>query len=244
MRKTQKETAVRIGDLLLHDGAIDGRPGRRTAEAPRLALVKALSVIALSMHDLFSRQDFVARPDTSRHSCILSSLAARDFLRQAGYEDAAVAPVCVLMEARRSGRTLHSLSIGEPGAESSPFSWNGHLVTVLPRVGLLLDTTLYQAIRPAWDGLPGMMAVNAGRKSRKRISGLRAIGGASFTVEEDAYRFDMLWLSNPVNVEWQSAPDADPVRRRSVVEAMLDIYAGADPRLARDRDDSPPLQPD
>lgn len=235
---------MRIGDLLVHDGALDGRPGRRTTEASRLALVKALSVIALSMHDLFARQDFVARPDTSRHSCILSSLAARDFLRQAGHADAAVAPVCVLMEARREGRTLHSLSIGEPGAGSSPFSWNGHLVTLLPRAGLLLDTTLYQAIRPAWDGLPGMMAVNAGRKSQKRIMGLRPIGGASFTVEEDAYRFDMLWLSNPVNVEWRSAPDADPARRRAVVDGMLDLYCGAGPQSRRDTNESPSFEPD
>jgi hypothetical protein len=51
------------------------------------------------------------------------------------------------------GIEVHSLGIAVPGDPDRPGRWNGHAVVTVPSLRLLIDTTPYQAIRPAWGGV-------------------------------------------------------------------------------------------
>src|SRR5436190_5914768 len=125
-------------------------------EMPPAKLLKALAVIADRLHPVLAKGGF-----RTHDSCVLLSLAVRDFLQAIDFTDAVATPVTVVVrEFKPGGEQGHSLGIGVPGDRAvAPERWAGHMVVTLPKCGWLIDTTLYQAARPQWPELPGMVAV-------------------------------------------------------------------------------------
>jgi hypothetical protein len=58
----------------------------------------------------------------------------------------------VVMRSERGGDELWSLAIGVPGDPDQLDKFSGHAAVIVPSEGILIDTTLYQAIRPQWHG--------------------------------------------------------------------------------------------
>lgn len=205
--------AMRLGDL-------------EVIGAPPPKLVKALAVIADTMHPTFARQPWIEHRDKSKESCVLASLAVRDFLVAIGYVAAQVRPVAAVMRATRDGKELHSLGIGVPqGAlDPHPRYWNGHMVVGLD--GYLIDTTLYRAARPQWSGLAGMLAVPIQPPLDEdfRAYGLKPITAIGLAYDPDT-TFEMMYLDAPANLSWREGGDAlDPTRREAAVAAMRERF--------------------
>lgn len=187
-------------------------------QPPPAKLVKALAVIAANLHPLFAVEGLA-----SKTQCILCALAVRDFLQDIGFRDARVLSVAVILKVIRNDRQLHSLGIGVPdNPQKIPNKWNGHLVTVLPKSRWLIDTTLYQAQRPQWDELAGMVAApmlsTALRKPMHMIAGLM--------IEDGQRRVSGAWFSRPSNGGWINAPDTINARRAPVVAGLASAFGG------------------
>lgn len=188
---------------------------------PSAKLIKALAVVARDLHPAIERiPNFT--PGISKRSCILCSLVVRDFLQRIGIE-AIVAPVVVAIMATAGGKLIHSAGIGVPDTPTRPRNWNGHMVVIAPRENYLIDTTLYQINRPAWEALPGMMATRIIEPRNKRMWGLDAITGVAASGDAD-YEFSLLWLANPTNRAWRNGPDATRERRRLVVHKLAHTF--------------------
>lgn len=190
---------------------------------PKLA--KALSVISSTMHQTFAIQPWIAHPDKSKGSCILSSLAVRDFLFKIGFTDAEVACVIVAIRAFRDGEEIHSLGVGLPLEgipKTTATNWNGHMVVKLPSLGYLIDTTLFQAKREQWKALPGSMVVPYDEGRDDMIFGHRALSGFHNTT--DGTRMDIFWLDHPDKKSWKKGGDAIKWRREAAVEKMLERF--------------------
>ncbi len=188
-------------------------------------LLKALAVIADTLHPAFALQPWIANDDKSKESCVLCSLTARDFLRKIGFADARVRPVVTVMRATRQGQELHSLGIGVPGTPHGwPLEWNGHAVIHIPSASALVDTTLYRAKRPQWPDLPGMLAINTTDYARRdtKVWGLDVVVGAEIRDTDDPdYLYELVYLDNPTNTGWRRGPDArDKWKRRDVLAAL------------------------
>ena len=185
-------------------------------------LWKALAVIADTLHPTFARQPWIAHPDKSKESCILCSLAVRDFLHTIGFNDAVCRSVVVVMKAWQGDKELHSLGIGVPGTPREDGRWVGHLVVWLPSLKTLIDTTLYPTIRPQWKDLPPMIAARCDEPMDDcRYGGLKAVAALSMTDDErEGYEFGITWLDNPRNAPPCKGNDAEPWRRAVVIEAM------------------------
>lgn len=195
---------------------------------PPAKLVKALAVIAAGLHPLYASLPWI-KPGHSRTACILTSLTVRDFLFRIGFTDAEVAPCMFAIRAFRGVEQLHSLGLGDPdprqhskiGKESR--GWPGHLVVKLPKAEWLIDTTLFQARRPQWPDLPGMLAVPLieSRDPAHRYYEMFPLSGA-VGVNDDGTTVDILWLDQPKNKWWRQSPDGrDRRRRQLVVDALV-----------------------
>jgi len=187
---------------------------------PSTRLLKALGIVARHLHDTFDRDP---RFDLlySRRACVLASLTVRDFLRHLGFA-AQVCPVATVVWAERDGQKLHSVGIGAPHDQRRRDGyWCGHLVATVE--GLLIDPTLYQAKRPAWPELPGMMAIPLmPRPWRRGWWGLKIMAGLDLPDGTTLVG----WFDNPRNDDWRRGPDAlDDKRRAGVVAALLDHFA-------------------
>jgi hypothetical protein len=185
--------------------------GSYQSAKPPAKLIKALAVIADRLHPAF---DARIPKGKSKESCVLCALTVRDFLRTIGFA-ARVEPVSFYAIARRDGVQLHSIGIGAAGAgEVRPGKWNGHLVTIV--ADWLIDTTLYQAQRPAWPHLPAMIAIpisHLNHNGTPILAALRMDG-------DDGYLFDAAWMLRP-NRSWRLGPDAFDKRRRDPVTWKL-----------------------
>lgn len=182
------------------------------------SLANALSVIA-ELHSEFGRQSWIV-PGWSKQSCILCALTVRDVLHRIGFGEAKVRAVSVVIEATQAGRELHSLQIGVPGDIPQQGRWPGHLVTLVPSVCLLVDTTLYQAIRPEWDKwLTGMMAVTYRPEIPQGI-----LQSALLPDEESRYELRIRWYDWASNNGWRASADTQKSRRQAVVEALCARY--------------------
>jgi hypothetical protein len=124
-------------------------------------LPKAITVVSEHMHLLFAVEPWIAHADKSKECCILCSLTVRDFLHGIGFTDAVARPVSTYIDAQHNGKRLSRLIIGHPKDDHpvKTMRWQGHMVCVVPSHGMLIDTTLHQAQRPAWPELPGIVAV-------------------------------------------------------------------------------------
>lgn len=187
--------------------------------APPAKLIKAAAVIAEALHPNFERLSL-----RSRDSCVLSSLAVRDFLFKIGFRSAEVVPVVFVIRADQDGKELHSLGIGDPydkGVDAAG-RWSGHMVARLPDEGFLIDTTLFQAARPQWPALPGMVLLPLA-PSGQPVFGLSRISGFEMTADDGRAVVGM-WLEQPRNKRWRGAPDTGKRRREPVVGALVERF--------------------
>ena len=188
-------------------------------------LWKALAVIADTLHPAFAAQPWIAHADKSKESCVLCTLAVRDFLHKIGFADAEARSVVVVMKAWQGEKELHSLGIGVPGTPRvDDGRWVGHLVVWLPSSKTLIDTTLYPTIRPQWKDMPPMIAVRCDEQDHCRYRGLRHVASLSMTDDEHVgYEYGITWLDHP-RKSWRKGGDAEPWRRAVVVAAMVEKF--------------------
>lgn len=221
IRQEIEKAAFRLGDMM-----VVGMPDPK--------LVKALAVIADSLHQLYAMVPAM-KQNHSKVSCILSSLTVRDFLFKVGITDAEVAPCMFAIQANQGETFIHSLGIGDPDWREARTEaakgkqaggWKGHLVVKLPRHGYLIDTTLYQATRKHWSDLPGMLAVPiVPYEEGGTFYGLPPITGMILDDDEAGTTLQILWLDQPRNKWWREAPDGRDKRRRvAVTKALVERF--------------------
>lgn len=194
--------------------------------APPAKFAKALATISASLHPAF---DKVVPPGKSKESCVLASLAVRDFLWRAGFKDARAQTVYLVVQALdENDREIHSLGVGDHAKVPSvgrapnerPDRWNGHMVVVVPSVGYLVDTTLFPAKRSAWPKLPGMLAASIEPgKPGPPWQGLVPITGTRMR-QADGSMLYLIWMDQ-ANERWRGAPDTERDRRDPVVKTLV-----------------------
>lgn len=188
---------------------------------PPLEFTKAMAVVSATLHELWAQE--LRGSEVSKISCVLSSITVRDFLFQAGFKDARVEPVFTYMAAYRHGEMIHNLGIGKPDeSPSQEGHWAGHMIAVIPSIEYIVDTTLYQAMRPQWPDLPPMLATPTTQIDAD-YGGFRALAGLQMPKEDEGYMFEALWLHTPDNVKWRKAPDIEGMRlkRKRIVAKMV-----------------------
>lgn len=205
-----KQLVLSFGDM-----TIVGRwPGK---------MIKALAVVAMHLHPTYDRQPD-AQPGGSKERCLFASLAVRDFLVEIGFKDAAVRGCGLVMRSFDKARTeIYSLGIGVPGAPDHPEKFNGHAVVTVPSLHLLIDITLYQAIRPAWGGaLRGMFATEYWAPAGFKVYDRLPFSGAEIELEDR--RFEMIWIDRP-ELRWKREVDfVRSPRRRALTRALIEAY--------------------
>jgi ribosome modulation factor len=193
---------------------------------PPAKLVKALAAVASDLHPAF---DGVLRnAGKSKESCVLSSLAVRDFFWKIGFKDARATTVYLVLQALDAeGNEIHSIGVGDHVPVQSRFGrplpldtadrWSGHMVVTVPSAGYLIDTTLFHMRRPAWPDLPGMIAAPIERTGQQTfgLDHLAYVGARS----PDDGLLRLAWLEQD-NERWRGSPDTQRDRRDPVVRAM------------------------
>jgi hypothetical protein len=187
---------------------------------PPAKLAKALAVIADTLHPSFNANPKI-KPDHSKRSCVLCSLTVREFLTKIGFADAAVASVATFLFADRGETRLHSAGIGSPEDHRKiDGNWCGHMVVTV--AGYLIDTTLYQAMRPQWPDLTGQIAVPLYAPEEPEVKMFDLALLAALSITEDDYEFNIGWCDRRINNGWRHGPDArDRLRRIPSVQAMV-----------------------
>lgn len=188
---------------------------------------KALATIADRLHPAYDDQmraeGFAA--GSGHDKCLFMSLTVRDFLVQIGFTDATVRGVALLLKAEEDGRETWSLGIGVPNQPDQFHKFNGHAACVVPSLDLLIDTTLYQAIRPQWHGaITGMMAVQFLPKPLlNKLTGLDIIAGVE--MKQDTHEVTVGWLDRP-ETNWRKEPDfrTKNARRIQTTKALRDAF--------------------
>jgi hypothetical protein len=206
-----------VDHLKLMDMTVLGRP--------ELPLLKAFAVLASELHPTFARQAWMGGHEISKRSCVLTSLAVRDFLFRSGFTDAEARPVKTLIRAEREGEAIHSVGIGFPPENVRPGAWSGHMVVALPKAGYIVDCTLFPALRPAWPDVTGMVAAPINREGPDML-GLRHLAGFMMSDREGGHGevVSVAWLDDPKNKEWRGAPDSRPRRRDAVIAHLAAKY--------------------
>ena len=190
--------------------------------APPAKLLKALAVISEALHPTFDAQRWIAHSGKTKESCVISSLAVRDFLFKIGFRDVEARPVFTVMRSLKDGTAVHSLGIGDEsprGSKALPGRWVGHMAVVIPSAGYLVDTTLYPAVRPAWPWLPGMIALPLADEGNI-VFGMKPLAGFQ-TPTGTGEAFDAIWLDQPANNLWRKGGDAARWRREAAVAALV-----------------------
>jgi hypothetical protein len=159
--------------------------------------------------------------------CIVLSLAVRDFLRDLGF-DAQVRTVVLQFIAKEQGEWLPALTVGGRwfrGEHPYPGGWDGHMVATLPGEGLLIDPSLGEYRRPAWNWIPDIVITPllkahelvplAGRKFRvlaaiEQQAGDETLSGA-------------MWLAHK-NDKWRGSPSTARERRTPIVTALSEAF--------------------
>jgi hypothetical protein len=203
---------MELGDLLINDA--DSRPP--------LPVLKVMAVVAQHMHAIF---DDIYGKDHSRGSCVLVSAVLRDFLLRVGFADAEVRSVTFYIERRKGDEIVRNLLIGKPDEADVPDHWNGHMIVSFG--GWLIDGTLYQARRPHWSFLPGMVATPI-RAVVNPDDGI--IANIAAPVNDEIVHGT--WIDMPENDRWKSASVLRRVGklnrdRRAVVNALVAYYQRA-----------------
>jgi len=186
---------------------------------------KALAVIAARINAAYDECSGLA-PGGLGNKCLFASLAVRDFLVQIGYADATVRACYLYIDANDlAGKQIWSVGIGAPGQQDIPEKYNGHAVCTVPSLSLLIDPTVYQAIRPQWGGrVSGMAAIRYHKPwDSQRIHGCPSIAGAEIATPDRMV--GMLWLDRP-ELNWKQQPDfrQKNERRRYVTKALREAF--------------------
>jgi len=210
--------------IVLGDMTVVGLPPAR--------LTAALAILAEHFHETAKQIMWRSPPNKSKESCILCAAAVRDFLFRAGWRDAELRPVVFACIAERDGELLHSLGIGNPKGPDPAIvhRWDGHAVVLAG--GWLIDPTLYQAKRPAWPSLPGMIAAPLSEPGHT-FWGLPMLTGFECADPENGAVVAMGWLDQPHNRKWKQAPDYQ--RRRywqTIASVLLGYFQKADKEAA------------
>ncbi|MBR0753533.1 hypothetical protein JQ604_15195 [Bradyrhizobium jicamae] len=192
---------------------------------PPAKMLKALAVIATRAHPAYDECSGVAA-GASRDKCLFMSLAVRDFLVEIGFADA-TARSCFLYIAANDlqGKELWSVGLGAPGQYPIPEKFNGHAVCTVPSLKLLIDTTVYQAVRPQWAGaVSGMAAIKYHQPwPHQLIHGCPSIAGCEAVLPDR--RVMLLWLDRP-EINWKRQIDFRQKndRRRYVTKALREAF--------------------
>lgn len=186
---------------------------------------KALATIAAKLNEAYDQCSGIA-PGGLHDKCLFASLAVRDFLVQIGYDDATVRPCMLYIDANDlEGKQIWSVGMGAPGQQDVPEKYNGHAVCTVPSLSLLIDPTVYQAIRPQWcDRVSGMAAIRYHKPwDSQRIHGCPSIAGAEIALPDRMV--GMLWLDRP-DINWKQSPDFRNKndRRRYVTKALCEAF--------------------
>lgn len=204
---------IQVGDM--------AAPGYLPAE-----LRPAIHAIASGLHQSFDQMAWI-RPGKSKESCILCSMAVRDFLYRVGFRDATVRPVTFYIDyCNEAGKGVRSLELGtlKYDAEKREGYWDGHAVVTTR--GWLIDTTLYQATpRPEWS-IPPMMAAPMLEEPGNWFGFPLLAGGGGQGEGEAMTRWG--WLDRPDNISWTSSGDArQKWRRERVTDYLVKLYQRA-----------------
>jgi hypothetical protein len=202
--------------MMLGDMYVQGKPPGK--------LVKALSVVASTLHQEYDRLDWLLA-GKSKESCVLASLTVRDFFRRIGFTDVQMTPVYLAIEAvDKDGKFIHSVGVGDHiAAGQAPAKgdgWDGHVCVRIPKLSYLVDTTVYQTIRPQWHDLPGMFAMPYAREPEQKVLGMTPMAGIT-RANGNGDRMKIVWLDQPANESWRKAPDRQIERRQDVVKTMV-----------------------
>lgn len=173
--------------------------------SPPAPLERALDFLARRLHPSVDESGKYVR-GKSKESCVLMALLTRDFLKQVGFADAKAVPVFYVMTLWRGTEIVHRLGMGKPDEADRPGRWSGHMVTLVPSAGYLIDPVLYQAARPHWSDLPGMAAAPLGLHVQPKIMDFTPLTNLFFE-ETDETTLHMGWLDTPANQRWKEAPD-------------------------------------
>jgi hypothetical protein len=192
---------------------------------PPAKMLKALAVISARAHQAYDECSGFPR-GTSHDKCLFMSLAVRDFLVQIGFTDATVRSCCLLVRADdRQGKEIWSVGIGAPGQVPQPGKFNSHAVCAVPSQQLLIDTTVYQAVRPHWGGtVGGMAAINYHMPQAGCVLfGCPVIASAECELEDRVV--GIAWLDRP-EVQWKRDIDyrEKSERRRFVTKALREAF--------------------
>jgi hypothetical protein len=192
---------------------------------PPAKMLKALAVIGARAHPAYDECSGVAA-GASKDKCLFMSLAVRDFLVEIGFADATVRSCMLYIAANKlQGEQIWSVGIGAPGQTPEPEKFNGHAVCTVPSLSLLIDTTIYQAVRPHWLGsVGGMVAINYHAPwSEQLVWGRASIAGCETELPDR--RVFVLWLDRP-EVNWKQQIDFRQKndRRRYVTKALREAF--------------------
>jgi hypothetical protein len=192
---------------------------------PPAKMWKAFATVSARAHQAYDECSGVAR-GASHDKCLFMSLAVRDFLVEIGFADATVRSCFLYINAEdRQGKEIWSVGIGAPGQTPLSEKFNGHAVCTVPSLSLLIDTTIYQAVRPHWrEAISGMVAIKYHQPwATQQVRGCASIAGAE--IELPDRRVMMLWLDRP-EVPWKREIDFRnrSVRRRYVTKALCEAF--------------------
>lgn len=201
-----------VGDLLV------------TANPPP-KMWKALVAIATRAHAAYDECSGLA-PGGLRDKCLFASLAVRDFLVQIGYSDATVRSCFLYIDAvNDKDEQIYSVGMGAPGQKPIPQKFNGHAVCTVPSLKLLIDLTMYQAVRPHWQGVVSGMAAVEYHEPRfnQLIHGCPSIAGAQVPLSDRTVR--IIWADRS-DINWKQQPDFRQKndRRRYVTRALMEAF--------------------
>jgi hypothetical protein len=185
--------------------------------------IRALAVIAQHLHSGYDALENRGKAGSSKETCLFTSLVVRDLLVHAGFRDADVRPCLVCARAERDGRETWSVGIGVPGQTDLPDKFNGHAAVAVPSAGALVDATLYQIIRPQWNGaVTGMMAVPLGKEPWRKVLGAPQLAGLEMR-DDTGLLFEIGWGNRP-EIKWRRELDAtepNSMRRRRALAKVL-----------------------
>lgn len=186
--------------------------------------MKAMAAIAMCAHPAYDACSGFP-PGTSHDKCLFMSLAVRDFLVQIGFKDATVRGCALYIRADdKDGKEIWSIGLGVPGQADIEGKFNGHAVCVVPQLGLLIDTTTYQAMRPYWrEVVTGMTATSFEPPRHELFYGLHPFAGG--VVELDDRSVLVAWLDRP-ELNWRKDVDfrVRNSRRIAVTKALVEAF--------------------
>ena len=208
--ETKSERLIQLGDMTV----VGHWPGK---------MLKALAVIADRLHPAYDEFEGTILGG-SKIACLFSSLAVREFLVAIGYDDATVRGCACYMHAiDGSGREIWSVGIGKQDENPIEGKFNGHAVCTVPSLGLLIDTTLYPAIRPQWNGaLTGMIALPYWSPTEHKVYDRPLISGLD--IQNDDLQFHIGWTDR-AELQWRRSTDfRRTARRAAVTQALIDRF--------------------